>query len=81
MMSDPSRPADGDIVVREQRRGHFVVYFLRAQPGPDQVVVRCRETALEQAASIATRRHVRAWLTTEGQVPVPLDRQVQAALP
>ena len=73
MMSDPSRPADGDIVVHEQRRGHLVVYFLRAQPGPDQVMVRCRETALEQAASIATRRRVRAWLTMDGQVPLPLE--------
>jgi hypothetical protein len=73
MMTDGSRPADGDIVVREQHRGQLVVYLLRSQPGPDQVIVRCRETALEQAASIANRQHVRAWLTIDGEAPTPLE--------
>ena len=80
MMSDPSRPADGDIVVREQRRGQAVLYFLRSQPGPDQVMVPCRETALAQAAMIARRRHVRAWLTADGQVPLPFEFQGRAHL-
>ena len=73
MMSDPSRPADGDIVVREQRRGRGMVYFLRAQPGPDQIEVGCRETALKDAATIADRRHVRAWLSEDGRAPMPLE--------
>ena len=70
---DGSRPSDGDIVVREQRRGQMLVYLLRSQPGPDQIIVLSRDTALAQARSIATRVHVRAWLTIDGHAHLPLD--------
>ena len=72
-VAEHSRPTDGDIVVREQRRGQSLAYLLRAQPGPDQIIVWSRDTALAQAQSIANRRRVRAWLTVDGQAHVPLE--------
>lgn len=68
-----ARPVDGDIVVHEQRRGHLLVYLLRARPGPYQIMVPSRDTALAQTQVIANRLGVRAWLTTDGQAHVPLE--------
>ncbi len=80
MLADSARPMDGDIVVREQRRGQRLVYLLRSQPGPDQVVVSSRATALAQARSIALRVHVRAWLTVDGHAPQPHGHDGRQAL-
>jgi hypothetical protein len=72
-MTDSSRPAAGDIVVCQQERNKLLVYILRPATGPDQVIVHSRQTALEQAASIAHRRQVRAWLTIDGCDHIPLE--------
>jgi hypothetical protein len=73
-MTDASRPAHDDIVVCQQQRGQLFVYILRGARSPDQVLVQSRETAFEQAASIARRQRVRAWLTSDGQDHIPLDQ-------
>jgi hypothetical protein len=72
-MTDSSRPAQGDIVVCQQQRDELLVYILRSATGPDQILVHSRQTALEQAASIARRQRVRAWLTTDGRDHLPLE--------
>lgn len=80
LLADSARPMDGDIVVREQQRGPRLVYLLRSQPGPDQIVVSSRATALAQARSIALRVRVRAWLTVDGHAPLPLGHDGRHAL-
>ena len=58
-------PEDGDIVVREEKRG-TLVYVLHTAPGADQYEFRSREEGTAQAVALAKREHVRAWLTDEG---------------
>ena len=58
-------PEDGDIVVRQEKRCGTVVYVVHTAPGPDQYLLRTREAAVGQAVTLATRHHVRAWLTTD----------------
>ncbi len=59
-------PEDGDIVVREEKRGATLVYVLHTAPGADQYEFRRREEGIAQAVALAKREHVRAWLTDEG---------------
>jgi hypothetical protein len=59
-------PEDGDIVVREEKRGGTLVYVLHTAPGADQYEFRRREEGIAQAVALAKREHVRAWLTDEG---------------
>ena len=73
-MNEGSQPAHNDIVVCQQRRGPLFVYVLRGARGPDQILVRSLDTALDQAAVIASRQRVRAWLTSNGQDHIPLDQ-------
>jgi hypothetical protein len=79
-MTDRSNPASDDIVVCQQQRGHLLVYILRPVAGPDQILVRSRQVALEQASSIASRRRVRAWLTSDGRHHVPLEEILPPAV-
>ena len=58
-------PEDGDIVIRQEKRYGTVVYVVHTAPGPDQYLLRTREAAVAQAVTLATRHHVRAWLTTD----------------
>lgn len=55
-------PADGDVIVRRERRDGTFVYVLYAVPGPDQYVLRTREEGVTQALTFAKRHGVRAWL-------------------
>ena len=59
-------PENGDIVVREEKRGGTLVYVLHTAPGADQYEFRSREEGTAQAVALAKREHVRAWLTDEG---------------
>jgi len=61
-----SAPENGDIVVREEKRGGKRVYVLHIAPGADQYLLRSREEAVAQAVAFAKRECVRAWLTDEG---------------
>jgi hypothetical protein len=60
------RTAPQDIVIRQENRAGSVVYVLHTAPGPDQYVLRTREEAIAQAATVAKRQGVRTWLTDEG---------------
>ena len=53
-------------MIRQENRAGSVVYVLHTAPGPDQYVLRTREEAVAQAAKVAERQGVRAWLTDEG---------------
>ena len=64
---------DGDIVVREEKRGGTLVYVLHTAPGADQYEFRRREEGIAQAVALAKREHVRAWLTDEGDDVVLLE--------
>jgi hypothetical protein len=66
-------PEDGDIVVREEKRGGTLVYVLHTAPGVDQYEFRRREEGIAQAVALAKREHVRAWLTDEGYAFVLLE--------
>jgi len=59
-------PADGDVIVRRERRDGTFVYVLHAAPGPDQYVLRTRKEGVAQALTFAKRQGVRAWLTDGG---------------
>ena len=59
-------PEDGDIVMREEKRGGTLVYVLHTAPGADQYEFRRRDEGIAQAVALAKREHVRAWLTDEG---------------
>jgi len=59
-------PEDGDIVMREEKRGGTLVYVLHTAPGADQYEFRRRDEGIAQAVALAEREHVRAWLTDEG---------------
>jgi hypothetical protein len=72
-MFDAMRPRSDDILVCRRVRGPRVVYILRPVKGPDQIVVPSLEVAIEQAMSVAARRHVRVWLTSDGQHHVPVE--------
>jgi hypothetical protein len=58
-------PEDGDIVVRQEQRDGAVVYVLHTAPGPDEDVLATAEEAAACAVTLADRRGVRAWLTTD----------------
>jgi len=67
-------PADGDVIVRRERRDGRFVYVLQAAPGPDQYVLPTRKEGVAQALTFAKRQGVRAWLTDGGgDAFVPLD--------
>jgi hypothetical protein len=59
-------PEDGDIVVREEKRGGTQVYVLHTAPRADQYEFLSREEGIAQAVALAKRERVRAWLTNEG---------------
>jgi hypothetical protein len=59
-------PEDGDIVIREEKRGGTLVYVLHTAPSRDQYEFRRRDEGIAQAVALAKREHVRAWLTDEG---------------
>lgn len=65
-MSGRTTPQDGDIVIRQENLEGGIVYVLHTAPGPDQYVLRTREEAVAQAATVAKRQGVRTWLTDEG---------------
>jgi len=66
VMPTRSTPQDGDIVVREEKRGGTLAYVLHTAPGADQYEFRRREEGIAQALALAKRQCVRAWLTDEG---------------
>lgn len=69
-----SLPADGDVIVRRDRRDGTFVYVLHAAPGPDQYLLPTRKEGVAQALTFAKQRGVRAWLTDGGgDAFVPLD--------
>lgn len=74
-MSKLARPAPGDIVVRQERREQVFVYILHTESGPDRLVLRSREEAVERATFTAQRQQVRAWLTIDGQDYTPLEQR------
>ena len=76
-MSKLARPAPGDIVVRQERREQVLVYILHTESGPDQLVLRSREEAVERATLTAHRQQVRAWLTIDGQDHTPLGQRLR----
>ena len=55
-------PEDGDIVVQHEHRDGRERFVLRTAPGMDQIVVRSRTAALDQAIAFARRLQVRVWL-------------------
>jgi hypothetical protein len=73
VMPPRSTPENGDIVVREEKRGGTLVYVLHTAPGADQYEFRRRDEGIAQALALAKRQCARAWLTDEGYDFVLLD--------
>jgi hypothetical protein len=65
-MPTRTTPEDGDIVIREEKRGGTLVYVLHTAPGADQYEFRRREEGIAQAVALSKSEQVRAWLTDEG---------------
>jgi hypothetical protein len=58
-----STPEDGDVVVQQDTRDGRCIFVLHIAPGPDQLLLHSRDTALAAARGFATRQQVRVWLT------------------
>ena len=60
-MGASSKPEGRDVVIRHDMRGGLPVYILHTAEFPEQLVVRSRDAALQQAQRFAKRERVRVW--------------------
>jgi hypothetical protein len=72
-MPNRTTPEDGDIVVRDEIRGHTQAYVLHITPGPALYKFQRREEGIAHALALADRDRVRAWLTDDGYTFVLLE--------
>lgn len=72
-MAIAPRPDPNDIVVREDRAAGMRIYVLHRYSGADQVFVHSRAEAIARALRAARQQHVAAWISENGDGPVPLD--------
>ena len=76
-MRSATSPEDGDIVVREERRGETPVYVLQTALGGDHSAP-IREEAIAKALVWAERQHVRVWVTDAGDLALLEDFRLSA---
>ena len=55
-------PEDADVVVRPDIRNGTRVFVICTGSGPDQLVVRTRDAALERARAFAKHQQGRVWI-------------------
>ena len=66
-------PANGDIVVREDRRDGAIVYVLSTVSGDDLLTSPQYERCVEHALAFARRARACAWLQTETTIELLHD--------